>query len=128
MGSPFTSYILSVTPSTIPIPTNDFIMEKIPLTSGVSSGGSQYYSMGNPPHEVPFFWGNIYPHMSNPYYVAFSLQVASSTMIPLQPFMNQLGGGYYPTRQGHGVYQNPSCPMISQNQSFPGAWYQMPQP
>jgi hypothetical protein len=49
-------------------------------------------------------------------------------MMPLQPFMNQFGGGYYPARQGHGVYQNPSWPAISQNQSFPEPWSQMSQP
>jgi hypothetical protein len=49
-------------------------------------------------------------------------------MVPLQPFMNQLGGGYYPTGQGHGIYQNPGFSAISQTQYFPGAWAQMPQP
>jgi hypothetical protein len=34
---------------------------------------------------------------------------------------------YYPSRQGQGVDQNPSWPAISQNQSFPGSWSQMPQ-
>jgi hypothetical protein len=42
--------------------------------------------------------------------------------------MNQFGGGYYPTRQGHGVYQNPGWSTIPQHQSFLGAWAQMPQP
>jgi hypothetical protein len=73
-------------------------MENLPLTSGVSSGGSQFYGMGNPQHEVPSSGGNIYnPHMNNPYHVTFSSQAASAGMVPLQPFMNQLGGGYYPT-------------------------------
>jgi hypothetical protein len=72
-------------------------MENLPLTSGVSSGGSQFYGMGNPQHGVPSSGGNIYPHMNNPYHVTFSSQAASSGMVPLQPFMNQLGGGYYPT-------------------------------
>ena len=95
------------------VPMNIFLMEKLPLTFGVSSEGSQFYSMGNPLHGVPLSRGNIYPHMSNPYIVAFSSQAASS--MPLQPFMNQLGGGYYPTEKGHGVYQNPSWPAIPQN-------------
>jgi len=42
-------------------------------------------------------------------------------MIPLRPFMNQLGGGYYPTGQSHGVYQNPSSLVISKNQYLPRA-------
>jgi hypothetical protein len=83
--------------------------------------------MGNPPHEVPSPGGNIYPHMSNPCHVAFSSQVASSVSMPLQPFMNQYGGGYYPVGQGQGVNQDPSWPAISQNQSFLGPWTQMPQ-
>jgi hypothetical protein len=93
-------------------------MENPPLSSGVSSGGSQFYGMGNPQHRVPSSGGNIY----NPYHVT------SMGMVPLQPFMNQLGGGYYPTRQGHGIYQNPGWSAISQTQSFPGAWAQTPQP
>jgi hypothetical protein len=60
--------------------------------------------------------------------VAFSSQVASSVTMPLQRFMNQFGGEYYPVRQGHGVYQNPSWPVISQNQSFLEPWSQMSQP
>jgi hypothetical protein len=49
-------------------------------------------------------------------------------MIPLQTIMNQFGGGYFPARQGYGVYQNPSRPTISQNQSFREPWSQIPQP
>jgi hypothetical protein len=61
MGGPSTYYISSIHPSSsMPIPTNDFIMENLPLTFGVSSGGSQFYSMGNPPHRVPSSGGNIY--------------------------------------------------------------------
>jgi hypothetical protein len=58
----------------------------------------------------------------------FSSQTSSSVMMPLQTSMNQFGGGYYPARKGQGVDQNPSWPAISQNQSFPGPWSQMPQP
>jgi hypothetical protein len=120
------------TPSTYPssamsVPTNTFPMADLHLPSGVSSGGNYFYSMGNPPHEVPSSGGNIYPHMSNPCHVAFSSQAASSVSMPLQPFMNQYGGGYYPVGQGQGVNQDPSWPAISQNQSFLGPWSQMPQ-
>jgi hypothetical protein len=106
----------------MPVPTNTFPMADLCLPSGVSSGGNYFYSMGNAPHEVPSSRGNIYTHMSNPYHVAFSSQMVS---MPLQPVMNQYGVGYYPAEQGHGVYQNPSWPAISQNQSFLAPWFQM---
>jgi hypothetical protein len=88
------------TPSTYPsssmlVPTNTFPMADLRFPSGVSSGGNYFYSMCNPHHEVPSSGGNIYHHMSNPCHVAFSSQVASSVSMPLQPFMNQYGGGYY---------------------------------
>ena len=35
----------------------------------------------------------------------------------MQPFMGQMGGGYYPTGQGHGVYSN--HPYV--NKSYQGA-------
>jgi hypothetical protein len=96
LGNHYTYYTLSTHPSfAISIPTNTFPMADLRLSSGVSSGGSYFYSMGNPPHEVPSSGGNIYPHMSNPCHVTFSLQAASSVLMPLQPFMNQYGGGYY---------------------------------
>ena len=38
--------------------------------------------------------------------------------------MGQMGGGYYPTGQGHGVYINQ--PYV--NQSYQGAWNQPAQP
>jgi hypothetical protein len=89
MGGPSTYYISSIHPcSSMPIPTNDFIMENLPLTSSVSFGGSQFYSMGNHPHRYPSFGGNICPNMSNPYHVTFSSQEDSSIMIPLQNFTN----------------------------------------
>jgi hypothetical protein len=114
---------------TISVPTNTFPMVDLHLSSGVSSGGSHFYSMGNPPHKFPSPGGNIYPHISNPCHVAFSSQEASSVSMPLQPFMNQYGGGYYPVGQGQGqgVNQDPSWPAISQNQSFLGPWTQMSQ-
>jgi hypothetical protein len=96
------------TPSTYPsfamsVPMNTFPMADLHMSYGVSSGGSYFCSMGNPPHKVPSSGGNIYPHMSNPCHVSFSSQVASSVSMPLQPFMNQYGGGYYPAGQGQGV-------------------------
>jgi hypothetical protein len=120
------------TPSTYPsstmsVPTNTFHMEDLCLPSGVSFRGNYFNSMGNPPHKFPSSRGNIYPHMSNPCHVAFSSQETSSLSMPLQPFMSQYGGGYYPTEQGQGVNQGPSWHTISQNQSFHAPWTQMPQ-
>jgi hypothetical protein len=96
------------TPSTYPsfamlVPMNTFPMADLHVSSGVSSGEIYFCSMGNPLHEVPSSGGNIYPHMSNPFHVDFSSQVTSLVFIPLQPFMNQYGGRYYPVEQGHGV-------------------------
>ena len=42
----------------------------------------------------------------------------------MQPYMGQMGGGYYPTGQGHGVYRNQPY----MNQSYQGAWHQPAQP
>jgi hypothetical protein len=92
MGGHSTYFILSIYPSSaMSVPMNAFPMANLHLSSGVSSGGIQFYSMGNPLHEVPSSGGNIYPHLSNPCHVAFSLQATSSMMMPLQPFMNQFG-------------------------------------
>jgi hypothetical protein len=73
MGGHSTYYISSIYPSsTMSVPTNAFPMEDIHFSPGVSSKGSQFYSMGNPLHEVPSSRGNIYPHLSNPFHVASS--------------------------------------------------------
>ena len=42
----------------------------------------------------------------------------------MQPFMGHMGGGYYPTGQGHGVYRNQ--PYL--NQSSQGVWHRPNQP
>jgi hypothetical protein len=84
-----TYYILTIYPSSaMPIPMNAFPMMDLRLSSGVSFGGSKFYIMGNPLHEVPLSGGNIYPHLSNPFHVAFSWQEDSSVTMPLQAFMN----------------------------------------
>jgi hypothetical protein len=100
MGNVSTSYISSIYPSsTMLVPTNDFIMENYPPTSGISSGGNTFSNMGNPQYKAPFPRGNVYPHMGNMYHITFSSQVIPSRMMPLQPFMNHLGGrGNYPIR------------------------------
>jgi hypothetical protein len=67
LSNPSTCYTPSTYPSsTMSVPTNTFPMVDLHLPSGVSSGGSYFYSMGNPLHKVPLSRGNIYPHMSNP--------------------------------------------------------------
>jgi len=104
------------------VPTNYFLMENPPLTSSITSGGNKFSNMGNPPYRVPSLGGNVYPHMGNLYHIIFSSQLVPSVMMPLHPFMNKLEGGYYPTRKGHGVYQNPPWIGVSQSQSFLGAW------
>ena len=104
MGDHSTYYIPSIYPSsTMSVPMNSFPMVYLHLSYVISFEGSHFYSMGNPLHEVTSSGGNLYPHMSNPCHVTFSFQVDSSVMIPLQPFMNQFGGGYHPTRWGHGA-------------------------
>jgi hypothetical protein len=84
IGNHSTCYTSSTYPSsTMSVLMNTFPMEDLCLPFGVSFGGSYFYSMGKPPHEVPSSRGNIYPHMSNPCHVAFSSQVASLVSIPL---------------------------------------------
>jgi hypothetical protein len=108
MGGYSTYYTLTIyTSSAIPVPTN------IHLSSSISYRGSQFYNTGYPLHEVSSPGGNIYPHLSNPCHDTFFSQATSSVMMPLQPAMNQFGGRYYPVKQGHGVYLNPSWPAIS---------------
>jgi hypothetical protein len=87
-GRQVTSYIPSFTPfSSMLIPKNTFIMGNPPLSSGVPSGVSQFHAMGNPYPGASSTRGNVY----DPHYVVFA------GMLPIQPFMNQFGGGYYPT-------------------------------
>jgi hypothetical protein len=93
-------------------------MANPPLSSGFPPGGSQFHAMGNPQPGAPLARGNVYnPHYATPI-----------GMVPIQPLMNHFGGGYYPTGQGHGVYQNTRWSAIHQHQSFSGAWDQTPQP
>jgi hypothetical protein len=67
MGSHSTYYIMSIYPSsTMSVPMNTFPMEDLHLFYGVSFGGSQFYSMGNPLYEVPSSRGNIYLHKQIP--------------------------------------------------------------
>jgi hypothetical protein len=73
LSNHYTCYTPSTYPSSaMSVPTNTFPMEDLHLPSSVSSRGNYFYSMGNPPHEVPSSGGNIYPYMSNPCHVTFS--------------------------------------------------------
>jgi hypothetical protein len=123
IGNLSTYYTSSTYPSSaMSVPTSIFPMENLHLSSGVSSRGSYFYSMGNPLHKVPSSGGNMYPHSNNPYHAFVSSQKSTSMSMPLQPFMNHYGGGYYPFGRGQSVNQDPSWPAISQNQYFPGPW------
>jgi hypothetical protein len=129
MGGHSTYYIPSIYPYfTMLFPTNAFTMVYFHLSSSFSSQGSQFYSMDNSLHKVPSSRGNIYPHLSNPCHVAFSSQATSSVMMPLQPYINQFGVGYFLVGLVHGLYHNPSWPAISQNLSFLEPWSQMSKP
>jgi hypothetical protein len=56
MGIHSTYYISSIYPSSaMMVPTNAFPMAYLHLSSGDSSKGIHFYSMGNPLHEVPSF-------------------------------------------------------------------------
>jgi hypothetical protein len=136
-GRQVTSYIPSFTPSSsMPIPTNTFVMTNPPLSSGVPPGGSQFHAMGNPNLELLHSRGSQFHAMDNPHPRAPPIggsvynphYVASASMVPIQPFMNQFGGGYYPIGQGHDIYPNLGWLAIPQHQSFTGAWAQTPQP
>jgi hypothetical protein len=96
IGNNSTYYIPSTYPSSaMSVPTNTFPMDDLHLSYGVSSGGIYFYSMGNPLHKVPSSRGNMYPYLNNTYHAFVSSQKYTSVSMPLQPFMNQYGGGYY---------------------------------
>jgi hypothetical protein len=92
MGGPSTSYIPSIHPSSsMLVPTNYFLMENLPLTSGVSSRGVIFIVWETPYMEVPSSGGNIYPHMSNPYHVTFSSQAGFLGNDSLTTFYESIG-------------------------------------
>ena len=63
-------------------------------------------------------------YSSNYGFVAPHNQGTSHYNASTQPFMGHMGGGYYPTGQGHGVYKNQPY----MNQSYEGAWNRAAQP
>jgi hypothetical protein len=97
------------------------------VSSILSYRGNQFYGSGYILHETTSHGGNIYPHLNNPYHTFVSSQTSASVMIPIQTSMDQLGGGYYLSKQGHGVNHILSWPAMSENQSFPKPWSQITQ-
>jgi hypothetical protein len=68
MGGHSTYYILSIYPSSsMSFPTNSFPIENLNLSSGVLSGGSHFYSIVNPLHEVPSSRGVSFIVWETPY-------------------------------------------------------------
>jgi hypothetical protein len=115
LGGQATSYIPSFPPSSsMSIIKKTFVMTNPPLSSEVPLRGSQFHTMGNPQLGIALAGGNVY----NPHYAA------PTAMVPIKPLMNQFGGGYNPTEQSHGIYQNPGWPAMPQHQYFSGAWAQ----
>jgi hypothetical protein len=97
MGAYSTYYTLSVYPlSAMSVPLNTFSMESPHVSSGVSYRENQFYGLGYPLHETPSQGGNMHPHSNNPYHDFLSFPTSTSVSMPLQTFMNQYGGGYYP--------------------------------
>jgi hypothetical protein len=126
MGAYSTYYTPSMYPSsTMSVPSNTFPMVGPHVSPGISYRENQFYGSGYPLHGTPSHGGNIYPHLNSPYHTSVSSQ--TSVMMPIQTYLDQLGGGYYLSRQGQGVNHDPSWPAMFQSQSFPGPWYQMPQ-
>jgi hypothetical protein len=116
MGGYSTYYAPSIYPSSsMPVPTNTFPMTDLHLSYSISYRWSRFYGMGYPIHGISSPGGIVYPHLSNPCHDVFSSQTSASVMMHVQTSMNQVGGGYYHAGKGHGVYQNPSWPAISQN-------------
>ena len=61
----------------------------------------------------PLSGGNVHLHMGDFSNIDFSSHGFPNMQIPMHPYMNQFEGGYFPTSQGHGLYQNPPFPMVS---------------
>ena len=99
---------------TMPVLTNTFPIEGPHISMGPSYGGNQFYSSSYPLQETPSHGDNIYPHLNNAYHNFVSSQTYASVIMPVQTYMDHLGGGYYPFGQGHGVNQDPSRPAMFQ--------------
>ena len=100
--------------STTSIPSNEFLMTNPPhITSGTSK---RYDPFG---YIVPLSFGVLmcrcYMHpqvlgghpvyqMNNYGYMVPHSQGMPHIQIPMHPYMSHMGGGYYPTCQGHGLY------------------------
>ena len=125
-----TSYIPSYAPSSMThVPSNVFLMSHPPHSSHgplnqittsshvVPSSTHTFVSQGYMP---PYMSTSYVPHHVLPYVsedqsayqsynyglVAPQSQGIPKYNIPMYHFMGQAGGSYYPTRQGHGDYNN----------------------
>jgi hypothetical protein len=95
--------------SSIIVPMNTFSMAGPHISSGLSYEGNHFYGSGYPLYKTPSHGGNIYPHLNNPYHTFVSSHKYYSMMMPVQtPILDQLGRGYYLSKQGQGVNQDPS--------------------
>ena len=60
-----------------------------------------------PPYTPPYGFGTQPAYHSYNYgFVAPQSHGNPNYNVPIHPFMGQTRGGYYPTYQGHGVYNN----------------------
>jgi hypothetical protein len=121
------AYGMSFTPTSyVPIPANTFGMTNPHVSTGFTSGGGHFHTLGNPQLGATSAGGRFYnpqPRATparrsfcNPH------QNISTGMVPNKPLMNQFGGGSYNPVQGHGAYQNPGWVVIPQQQSFQRSW------
>ena len=98
------------------------------LVAYVPSYGQYYglsYGVSYGKTYTPYGSGYQLAYQSPNYgFVAPQPQATPNYNMSMQPYMGQMGGGYYPTGQGHGVYNNQ--PYV--NQPYQGAWNQTPKP
>ena len=81
----------------------------------VSAGYVAPYVPSYGPTYTPYGSGYQPAYQSYNYgFVAPESQGNPNYNISMQPYMGQMGGGNYPTGQGHGVYNNQTCePILS---------------
>jgi hypothetical protein len=123
MGAYYTlpMYLLSA----MSVPLNTFSAPGPQVPPGLPYGDNQFYNSGYPPYGTHSQGSNIYPHSNNSYPTSVSLQ--TSMMMPIQTSSDHLGINHHVSGPGQGVYQDPFCPAMFQNQSFLGPWNQIPQ-
>jgi hypothetical protein len=80
-------------PSAMTFPLNDFFVETLHISPGVSHGENPFYGSGYPLYGTPSQGGNIYHYSNISYHTSVSSQ--NSIMMLVQIYLNQLNGGYY---------------------------------